>query len=161
MVSLGTELSLAFWIASARVGLPSTLLPPVRAATSMARISLANSLPRRASVAAFWCLMVAHLEWPDMLAPFGFRARPGLPARQVADQLGELAVEALLPGELRVEGRPEQVALAHGDHAPVHLGQHLDPRGQLSDPGGADEQGRDGPAVHPLEVELRLERGHL
>src|SRR5690349_20393552 len=27
-------------------------------------ISRANSLPRRASLTAFWCLVVAHLEWP-------------------------------------------------------------------------------------------------
>src|ERR1700756_3071377 len=29
-------------------------------------ISRANSLPRRASLTAFWCLVVAHLEWPLM-----------------------------------------------------------------------------------------------
>ena len=30
-------------------------------------ISLANILPRRASMTAFLCFVVAHLEWPDML----------------------------------------------------------------------------------------------
>ena len=40
--------------------------PPVRAATSMFLISLANSLPRLASTTAFLCLVVAHLEWPLM-----------------------------------------------------------------------------------------------
>ena len=29
-------------------------------------ISLANILPRLASMTAFLCLVVAHLEWPDM-----------------------------------------------------------------------------------------------
>src|SRR6476659_839657 len=69
MLSLGTEDFLAFWMASNRVGLPSGSPPPVRAATSMFLISLANSLPRLASLAAFWCLVVAHLEWPLIVPP--------------------------------------------------------------------------------------------
>src|SRR4051812_370262 len=64
MLSLGTELFLAFWMASYSVGLPSGSPPPVRAATSMFLISLANILPRRASMTAFLCFVVAHLEWP-------------------------------------------------------------------------------------------------
>src|SRR6476620_11668761 len=64
MLSLGTEDFLAFWIASQSVGFPSGSPPPTRAATSMFLISLANNLPRLASLAAFWCLVVAHLEWP-------------------------------------------------------------------------------------------------
>src|SRR5580693_10173839 len=64
MFSLGTELFLAFWIASYRVGLPPGSPPPTRAATSMFLISRANILPRRASTTAFLCLVVAHLEWP-------------------------------------------------------------------------------------------------
>src|SRR5437660_744242 len=51
-------------MASYSVGLPAGSPPPVRAATSMFLISRANSLPRRASLTAFWCLVVAHLEWP-------------------------------------------------------------------------------------------------
>src|ERR1700743_2910886 len=66
MLSLGTELFLAFWIASYSVGLPAGSPPPVRAATSMFLISLAKFLPRRASMIAFLCLVVAHLEWPLM-----------------------------------------------------------------------------------------------
>src|SRR5436190_9173793 len=64
MLSLGTELDLAFWMASASVGLPAGSPPPVRAATSTFLMSLANSLPRRASTTAFLCFVVAHLEWP-------------------------------------------------------------------------------------------------
>src|SRR3954465_7664084 len=64
MLSLGTELPFAFWMASARVGLPAGSPPPVRAATSTFLMSLANSLPRRASTTAFLCLVVAHFEWP-------------------------------------------------------------------------------------------------
>src|SRR5919198_2878281 len=66
MLSFGTEFFFAFCIASYSVGLPAGSPPPVRAATSMFLISLANSLPRRASMTAFLCLVVAHLEWPDI-----------------------------------------------------------------------------------------------
>src|SRR5260370_21277730 len=66
MLSLGTEVFCALWIASSGRGLPGGSPPPVRAATSMFLISRANSLPRRASLTAFWCLVVAHLEWPLM-----------------------------------------------------------------------------------------------
>src|SRR6202041_2519581 len=69
MLSFGTELFLAFWIASNNVGLPAGSPPPVRAATSTFLISLANSLPRLASTTAFLCLVVAHLEWPLICCP--------------------------------------------------------------------------------------------
>src|SRR3954470_19768475 len=74
MLSLGTELFLAFWMASKSVGLPSGSPPPVRAATSMFLISLANILPRRASMTAFLCLVVAHLEWPLMMSSLVHRS---------------------------------------------------------------------------------------
>src|SRR5699024_9342273 len=64
MLSLGTEVFLAFWIASNSVGLPAGSPPPIRAATSTFLTSLANILPRLASFAAFLCLVVAHFEWP-------------------------------------------------------------------------------------------------
>src|SRR6185312_7162697 len=66
ILSLGTEVFFAFWMASYSVGLPAGSPPPVRAATSMFLISLAKFLPRRASMIAFLCLVVAHLEWPLM-----------------------------------------------------------------------------------------------
>src|SRR3954469_21700205 len=72
MLSLGTEVFFAFWMASYSVGLPDGSPPPVRAATSMFLISRANSLPRRASLTAFWCLVVAHLEWPLMQVLLAF-----------------------------------------------------------------------------------------
>ena len=62
MFSMGTEKSRAFSTAEARVMLPSMLPPPSRAATSMARRSLENILPRAASAAPFLRLIVAHLE---------------------------------------------------------------------------------------------------
>src|SRR6476469_3275866 len=73
MLSLGTEDFLAFWIASYSVGLPAGSPPPMRAATSMFLISLANILPRLASMTAFLCFVVAHLEWP-LMQVYLFRA---------------------------------------------------------------------------------------
>src|ERR1700712_693909 len=66
MFEFGTEVFFAFWIASTSVGLPDRSAPPSFAATSMFLISLANDFARRWSLIAFWCLVVAHLEWPDM-----------------------------------------------------------------------------------------------
>ena len=46
--------------------------PPVLAATVMMRESLVNSAERFASDAALRCLVVAHLECPDIMPrPFG------------------------------------------------------------------------------------------
>src|SRR4029079_19157523 len=64
MLSFGTEVFLAFWTASKRVGLPDRSAPPILAATSMFLMSLANDLARRLSMTAFLWLGVAHLEWP-------------------------------------------------------------------------------------------------
>src|SRR3954451_21908947 len=75
MLSLGTELFFAFWMASNSVGLPAGSPPPVLAATSMFLISLAKSLPRLASMPAFLCFVVAHLEWPLTSPPLRRRVR--------------------------------------------------------------------------------------
>src|SRR4029450_4423990 len=109
MLSLGTELFFAFWIASYSVGLPAGAPPPARAATSMFLISLANSLPRRASTTAFLCLVVAHLEWPDIATPL---------SRTVPDAAGhrhEEPVYAKVTGQFGMEGRGEQVSLSNRD----------------------------------------------
>src|SRR5579859_1720962 len=65
MLSLGIEASRAFWIASASDGFPSGSPPPSRAATVIARASLVNCWPRRASTTAFLCLIECHLLCPD------------------------------------------------------------------------------------------------
>src|ERR687891_1145598 len=102
-VSIGTEKSRAFCTADARVAFPSTLPPPSRAATSTARMSLENILPRRWSVTDFLCLIEDHLEWPDISAhPF---EHPAMKAR--------------VAGQLRMERRGEQTALLDDDRAPV------------------------------------------
>src|SRR6218665_1413690 len=66
MLSLGTEVFLAFCTASTSVGLPERSAPPSFAATSMFLMSFANDLARRESMIAFLCLVVAHLECPDI-----------------------------------------------------------------------------------------------
>ena len=40
--------------------------PPLRAATVNSLMTRVNTLPRFASAAPFLCLIVCHLEWPDM-----------------------------------------------------------------------------------------------
>src|SRR3954467_12531323 len=69
IVSSGTEESRAFWYIVRSDGFISGSGPPSRAATSTWRISLANTFARLASVAPFLCLIVAHLEWPDIGPP--------------------------------------------------------------------------------------------
>src|SRR6186713_2518066 len=109
IVSSGTDASRAFWYMVRSVGFMSGSPPPSRAATSTWRISLAKSLPRAASAAPFLCLIVAHLECPDM----------------VLQLLQESVVEAEVVGELRVEGRHGHVALATEDGVAVDRGEHV------------------------------------
>src|SRR6478735_7064453 len=82
MLSFGTDDFFAFWMASKRVGLPAGSPPPVRAATSIVLISLANIFERLASTTAFLCFVVAHLEWPLMTDPSRSRRSTGAPARR-------------------------------------------------------------------------------
>src|SRR5262245_40197177 len=96
MVSIGTDADLAFVYIVRRVGFDSRSPPPSRAATSSWRISLANSFPRAASFAPFWCLIVAHFECPDMRS----------------DLLQEALVDAAVTRQLRMEGRDGDRALA-------------------------------------------------
>jgi hypothetical protein len=62
MLSFGIDASRAFCTASPRAGFASTLPPPSRAATVIARASFVNSLPRLASTAPFLCLIEDHFE---------------------------------------------------------------------------------------------------
>src|SRR5882762_7176929 len=66
MLSLGMFSFLAARMAVRRRGFESGSPPPTRAAMVISRISFVKMRPRLASVAAFLCLIVAHLEWPDM-----------------------------------------------------------------------------------------------
>src|ERR1700749_3404732 len=61
---------LAARIAVRRRGLESGSPPPFLAAMLISLIRRVNILPRLASAAPFLCLMVAHLEWPDIASLF-------------------------------------------------------------------------------------------
>src|SRR5450755_725905 len=147
--------------------------PPVRAATSMFLISLANILLRLASTTAFLCFVVAHLEWPDITSLLLGRARPPSGARRrqtsdcgAANHVDEVPVHAGVPGDLRVERRREQVPLPHRDNPTrgrphLHLGEDLDLLAHLLDPWRPDEHGPDRWAVDAGEPQILLEAGHL
>src|SRR5207244_203360 len=96
MLSFGTDDFFAFWMASYSVGLPAGSPPPVRAATSMFLINLAKSLPRFASIPAFLCLVVAHLEWP--LIPYFLQSTARLIVRTVPAPAGLTTLPAYSSG---------------------------------------------------------------
>src|ERR1017187_9662010 len=83
---------LAARMAVRRRGFESGSPPPTRAAMVISRITLVKARPRLASVAAFLCLIVAHLECPDIRLPRAWfeeiclpaqpRPSPGLPPRR-------------------------------------------------------------------------------
>src|SRR5690606_6712281 len=69
MLSAGICCALASATALRSRGLPSTSPPPMRAAVVISLISLVKILPRTASLAPFFRLIVAHLEWPLIRPP--------------------------------------------------------------------------------------------
>src|SRR3974377_278136 len=68
MLSAGMFSALAVCTAVLRRGFFSGS-PPLLAAMVISLISRVKILPRLASSAPFLCLMVAHLEWPDIGGP--------------------------------------------------------------------------------------------
>src|SRR5262245_8125012 len=67
MLSAGMLTDFASATTVRRRGLDSTSPPPLRAATVSSLMMRVKILPRLASAAPFLCLMVCHLEWPDMV----------------------------------------------------------------------------------------------
>src|SRR5215210_5108768 len=105
MFSFGMEKSRAFWIAVASALFAEGSPPPSFAATMIARESFENMTPRFLSVAAFLCLIVDHLEWPDMVLPgrSGERGdRSGSHGAPGAHALQEAAVQPVVARQLRV-----------------------------------------------------------
>src|SRR5881296_1755594 len=77
ILSAGMFNSLASATALRRRGLPSASPPPIRAAMVISLMTFVNIRPRLASMAPFLCLILCHLEWPDIdyslvSAQFGF-----------------------------------------------------------------------------------------
>src|SRR6476469_1883087 len=126
-------------------------------------ISLANSLPRLASIAAFLCLVVAHLEWPDMSTSVCRLRRVRQSGR--AHQVHEHAVDAVVASDLRVERGRHQGALTDRDD-PTRGGTVLDPCQHLDvvvdrlDPRRPDED-RPDRVAQAVHAEVLLERVHL
>src|SRR6185312_3704593 len=149
-------------------------------------ISRANSLPRRASLTAFWCLVVAHLEWPliGVLSgsPRVFVARRVYVDRETAtadgstremcrqsqfrgarsagDHVDEQLMYAPVAGHLGVKRRRQLAALPHRDDMPGGAGQHLHAGTGALDPGRADEH-RAHRVRQPRERNVTLERVDL
>src|SRR5436190_7229111 len=138
MLSFGMEYDFAFSIAFCSARLPDGSPPPSFAATMIARESFEKSLPRFASAAPFLCLMDDHLLCPDK-----------------AYLLEKELVQPSVVGQLRVERRDEEAALAREHGMAVDLGEHLDVGTDLLDPRRADEDGAQWPA---RQVEVGLKR---
>src|SRR6476620_440843 len=66
MLSAGLFTSFAAAMIVRRRGFMPGSPPPLRAATVSSLIRRVKTLPRLASAAPFLCLIVCHLEWPDM-----------------------------------------------------------------------------------------------
>src|SRR5579859_3296872 len=145
MLSFGIEydlaFSIAFWSARLLAGSP----PPSFAATMIARESFENSLPRFASAAPFLCLIDDHLLCPD--------------TRRLPYQVEEQLVNARVVGQLGMERRDEDAAVAREHGMTVHLGEDLDIRPRVLDPRRANEHRAQRLAF--ADVEVRLERMHL
>src|SRR6185503_12653511 len=99
MLSAGMLTDLASAMMVRRRGLVSASPPPLRAATVSSLMMRVKILPRLASAAPFLCLMVCHLEWPDMtktpvfIVFIGVDQSPILPRRSQRGQTIELREE--------------------------------------------------------------------
>src|ERR1700730_18871710 len=124
MLSFGIEYDFAFSIAFWSARLPPGSRPPSFAATMIARDSFEKSLPRLASAAPFLCLIDDHLLCPD--------------THRLPHRVQEQLVNPRVVGQLRMERRDEDVAVA-GEHGmTVDLCQHLDARTDVLEPGRAN-----------------------
>src|SRR5213079_682224 len=82
--------------------------PPSRAATVISLMNLVKSLPRRASLSAFLCLIELHLGWPDMAR---CPAVPQAPRRVNHESQGERGIARALRASImrRDAGRDAEV----------------------------------------------------
>ena len=133
----------------------------MRAATSMFLISLAKSLPRLASMPAFLCFVVAHLEWPLTVAPLVPGGSAGLSARWRRTMSTNIACTRRSPVSsgwklvaTRFPWRTATILPSAG--SPARPGP-TPRRRPLLDPGRPDEDRVHGTALRGLEVEVGLE----
>src|SRR5580765_427836 len=142
MLSFGMEYERAFSIAFASARLADGSGPPSRAATISARDSFEKSWPRFLSAAPFLCLIDDHLLCPDM--------------HLLPDEIEKPLVDASVAGQLGMEGRDQQSALAQQDGLAVELGEHFDLGPRVPHARGADEDGSQRPVV-AFELEVGFE----
>src|SRR2546430_17394069 len=124
MLSFGIDAAFAFSTAFWSARLLAGSGPPSFAATMIARVSFVKSLPRFASAAPFLCLIEDHLLCPDK-----------------AHLLEKQFVQTRVLGQLGMERRDEEPALAREHGMAVDLGEHLDVGADVLDPRRADEDG--------------------
>src|SRR2546423_5655942 len=127
MLSFGIEYERAFSTAFCSARLAAGSGPPSFAATMIARVSFEKSLPRFASTAPFLCLIEDHLLCPD--------------THLLPHQIQESLVDARVVGQFRVESGDEEPSLTRQHGMPVDVGEHLDGRTRILEPGRADEDG--------------------
>src|SRR3954471_2321485 len=142
MLSFGIEYERAFSIAFASARLFAGSPPPSFAATMIARESFEKSFPRFASAAPFLCLIDDHLLCPDM--------------RLLSNQFQEVLVHPRIVGQLGVERRDEEAALACEHGVAVDRREHLDVWAGVGDPRRPDEDGTHR-LLEPVDVEVGLE----
>src|SRR5438552_16659220 len=118
MLSFGIDAAPAFSTAFWRARFAAGSGPPSRAATMIARVNFEKSLPRFASAAPFLCLIEDHLLCPDTAA-------------LLPHDVQEPLVDSRVVGQLGMERRHEQPALAREYGVTVDLGEHLDVRARL------------------------------
>src|SRR4051812_39588214 len=108
MLSAGMLACFASAMMVRRRGFMSGSPPPCRAATVSSLIRRVNTLPRLASAAPFLCLMVCHLEWPDMSFLF-LETRPRGPKFLARARPALAAPAGSRHGEARLVGNAQQI----------------------------------------------------
>src|SRR5215469_2813101 len=107
MLSAGMFSAFAARIAVRSRGLPSGSPPPFFAAMVISLIRRVNILPRLASSAPFLCLIVAHLEWPDINPSVSLKCRCRSRLQGSFRTHPPLRVYHRGDADLTVAGRPE------------------------------------------------------
>src|SRR5690606_13131726 len=128
-------------------------------------ISFAKSLPRLASITAFLCFVVAHLEWPDiclLLRVTKIESNPrdptGVRSVHCAHHVHEQSMYAMIAGQFGMERGGEGVFLPDGHDVPAVFGDDLGLGPDRLDPGRPDEDAVHRTAVDAVDLDRGLER---
>src|SRR5438552_7416158 len=115
----------------------------------------ANSLPRALSVAAFWCLIECHFEWPLIGSTLSCGYLPEKPL-----------MDAQVAGQLRMERRSPHSRVTDEHRMAVVPAEHVDigPHGfddRCPDEHSRKRIGGQARVDEPVDLERRLERCDL